>query len=88
MRTPRWGSRRRPTLPLALTSSTIGAGGLNCRVRNGYGCDPSAIAAENRAPRVPPPTEAERVEAGSTIEATKSDDARAPDRAKMIKPHG
>src|SRR5258706_2755467 len=37
--------RQRPTLPLPLRSSTIGAGGLNDRVRNGNGCDPSAIAA-------------------------------------------
>jgi hypothetical protein len=38
--------RRRPTLPGGLPPSTIGAGGLNFRVRNGYGCDPSAIATE------------------------------------------
>jgi len=38
-------SRQRPTLPLPLESSTIGAGGLNDRVRNGNGCCPSAIAA-------------------------------------------
>ena len=38
--------RRRPTLPGSLPPSTIGAGGLNFRVRNGYGCDPSAIATE------------------------------------------
>jgi hypothetical protein len=35
-------TRRRPTLPLSRPSSTIGAGGLNCRVRNGNGCGPSA----------------------------------------------
>jgi hypothetical protein len=38
--------RRRPTLPGTLVPSTIGAGGLNYRVRNGYGCDPTAIATE------------------------------------------
>jgi hypothetical protein len=38
--------RRRPTLPGGLPPSTIGAGGLNFRVRNGYGCDPSAMATE------------------------------------------
>ncbi len=38
--------RRRPTLPGDLSPSTIGAGGLNFRVRNGNGCDPSAIATE------------------------------------------
>ncbi len=38
--------RRRPTLPGRLRPSTIGAGGLNFRVRDGNGCDPSAIATE------------------------------------------
>src|SRR6266540_5055400 len=36
-------TRRRPTLPPRLQGSTIGAGGLNFRVRNGNGCFPSAI---------------------------------------------
>jgi hypothetical protein len=40
-------SRRRPTLPGSLLPSTIGAGGLNGRVRNGNGCAPSAIATGN-----------------------------------------
>src|SRR5437867_4905526 len=35
---------RRPTLPPLIRGSTIGAGGLNCRVRDGNGCFPSAIA--------------------------------------------
>ena len=39
-------ARRRPTLPGPLDPSTIGAGGLNFRVRNGNGCDPSAMATE------------------------------------------
>ncbi len=38
--------RRRPTLPGTLVPSTIGAGGLNFRVRDGNGCDPSAMATE------------------------------------------
>ena len=38
-------TRRRPTLPHTLACSTIGSGGLNFRVRDGIGCDPSAIAA-------------------------------------------
>jgi hypothetical protein len=38
--------RQRPTLPPRLQGSTIGAGGLNFRVRNGTGCFPSAIATE------------------------------------------
>ncbi len=36
--------RQRPTLPSGFPESTIGAGGLNCRVRNGYGCGPTATA--------------------------------------------
>ena len=32
--------------PTERPSSTIGAGGLNCRVRDGNGCDPTAIATE------------------------------------------
>ena len=35
-------SRQRPTLPQSHPCSTIGAGGLNFRVRNGNGCGPSA----------------------------------------------
>ena len=38
--------RRRPTLPGGLPPSTIGAGGLNFRVRNGNGCGPTAMATE------------------------------------------
>ena len=38
--------RRRPTLPGSLLPSTIGAGGLNFRVRDGNGCDPTAMATE------------------------------------------
>src|SRR5262245_36949936 len=34
---------RRPTLPRPLRRSTIGAAGLNCRVRNGTGCGPCAL---------------------------------------------
>src|ERR1022692_4155614 len=38
--------RRRPTLPRSLPRSTIGAEGLNFRVRNGTGCFPFAMATE------------------------------------------
>src|SRR5690554_1884974 len=38
--------RQRPTLPRSHPRSTMGAGGLNCCVRNGNRCDPSAIATE------------------------------------------
>src|SRR6185437_8625494 len=37
--------RRRPTLPRSLDRSTIGAAGLNARVRNGNGCGPCALVA-------------------------------------------
>ena len=39
--------RRRPTLPHGRPCSTIGAGRLNFRVRDGIGCDPAAIATGN-----------------------------------------
>jgi hypothetical protein len=39
--------RRCPTLPRGLPRSTIGAEGLNFRVRDGTGCFPFAIAAGN-----------------------------------------
>ena len=43
--------RRRPTLPPRRQGSTIGAGGLNFRVRDGTGCFPSAMATETLFPR-------------------------------------
>lgn len=42
---PKWYVRRCPTLPRPLGRSTIGAGGLNFRVRNGSGCFPFAMTA-------------------------------------------
>ena len=48
-------NRRRPTLPGGLPPSTIGAGGLNFRVRNGNGCDPAALATGNLFPRMEHP---------------------------------
>ena len=39
--------RRRPTLPGGHPPSTIGAGGLHFRVRNGNGCYPAAMATGN-----------------------------------------
>jgi hypothetical protein len=41
-----WYVRRCPTLPRGLPRSTIGAEGLNFRVRNGTGCFPFAVTAE------------------------------------------
>ncbi len=46
--TERSGSKkswRRPTLPPSRDGSTIGAAGLNYRVRNGNGCGPCALVA-------------------------------------------
>src|SRR5262249_37973134 len=43
---PRKVVRRRPTLPRGPPRSTIGAEGLNFRVRNGTGCFPFAMATE------------------------------------------
>ena len=40
--------RQRPTLPLSLPSSTIGAKELNFRVRDGNGCILLAITTGNR----------------------------------------
>jgi hypothetical protein len=39
--------RRCPALPRGLPRSTIGAEGLNFRVRDGTGCFPLAVAAGN-----------------------------------------
>ena len=68
--------RRRPTLPPPLEGSTIGAGGLNDRVRNGNGCNPSAIAAGKM----------------STTEQDDVDQALLPStvgkKISPIKPHG
>jgi hypothetical protein len=44
--------RRRPTLPPPCGGSTIGAGRLNFRVRDGSGCFPVAVAAVTLVPRV------------------------------------
>ena len=42
---------RRPTLPGPCGPSTIGAGGLNGRVRDGYVWNPSAIATKRASER-------------------------------------
>ena len=44
---------RRPTLPPPLSGSTIGAAGLNCRVRNGNGCGPCALVVSHYRLPVP-----------------------------------
>ena len=40
-------TRQRPTFPLPHSSSIIGLGGLNFRVRDGNGCGPSGNATGN-----------------------------------------
>ena len=47
--------RRRPALPQGRPCSTIGAGGLNFRVRYGTGCAPAALAAGPRGAHAPRP---------------------------------
>ena len=54
-------NRRRPTLPGDRSPSTIGAGGLNFRVRNGNGCRPTAMATETSVQT------RRRLEAGSPL---------------------
>ena len=44
--------RRRPTLPRSLERSTIGAVGLNDRVRNGNECGPYALVASELVNRM------------------------------------
>ena len=44
-------TRQRPTFPLPHSSSIIGLGGLNFRVRYGNGCGPSGKATGNFLPR-------------------------------------
>ena len=55
----RHGGGRRPGLPRGRPRSTLGAGGLNFRVRDGTGCAPAAKAARPRGAH-----EAQRGEAG------------------------
>lgn len=55
--------RQRPTLPGGLPPSTIGAGGLNCRVRNGNGCFSAAMATGNLLSRGCSPSTSEQARA-------------------------
>ena len=52
-------SRQRPTFPQSHPCSIIGAGGLNYRVRDGNGCDPSAVVT-GKLPRTPPSLRAQK----------------------------
>jgi hypothetical protein len=68
--------RRRPTLPRGPPRSTIGAEGLNFRVRNGTGCFPFAMAAETLwrcqvSPTAPQEPHSGRVHKESRSQATR-----------------
>src|SRR5207248_11505944 len=58
--------RRRPTLPHSFPCSTIGPARLNCRVRDGNGCDPRGMITGNLALSTQPwalsPSQDERLE--------------------------
>ena len=75
--------RQRPTLPHGPPCSTIGAVGLNFRVRDGIGCDPHAIATGN--------WEYEH-ETGRGRQSGLKPGSAAPspslDELRMVKPHG
>ena len=74
-------SRQRPTLPPGYPGSTIGAGGLNGRVRNGNGCDPSAMVTGMNCQRTTT-TEDPESRAGRTEAARASSSINV-----MVKPH-
>ena len=71
--------RRRPTLPRSPPRSTIGAEGLNFRVRNGTGCFPFAITAVTLL-RCHRPREACCVHPGD-------EPLKSPDPPKEARPH-
>ena len=51
-------SRRRPTFPRSYPRSIIGDAELNCRVRNGNGCDLRSMTTGNLVSCVAPPPSA------------------------------
>ena len=70
------GIWRRPTLPPLRSGSTLGAVGLNCRVRDGNGCVPHAIA--TRKLSAPPPRGcAEDYRADALLTERQCDQARS-----------
>src|SRR5438874_12705028 len=65
------GCRRRPTLPRPLGRSTIGAVGLNDRVRDGNGCGPYALVASEVWCSVVPVVQSSRGGARGSTEVEK-----------------
>ena len=55
-------SRQRPTFPQPRGGSIIGPGGLNFRVRDGNGCDPSGMATGKLTPHPNPLPQGARVD--------------------------
>ena len=69
-------SRRRPTLPPSLPGSTIGAGGLHFRVRDGTGCFPSAMTTETAVLMTDLPEETQqRSSEGASSESPRNHDS-------------
>ena len=73
---PQRSARRCPTLPGVCTPSTIGAGGLNFRVRNGNGWIPAAIATGRHQLFSPPPGTGEGVLLEHSIASMKTPELR------------
>ncbi len=80
--------RQRPTLPHA-QCSTIGAGGLNFRVRDGNGWNPSAIATGKRSSHFHASKTCDnRTESDSRVHRAHLMRALKFSLMKTIKPHG
>jgi hypothetical protein len=82
--------------PMRRPHSTIGAGGLNFRVRDGNGCDPSALATGNRSckwvtrlrSRRTAPVGRTRKTARTTLIAQASGSSLFLVKEITVKPHG
>src|SRR5712691_8640100 len=75
-------SRQRPTLPPGDPGSTIGAGGLNGRVRNGNGCDPSAMVTGIKLSKMTPEDSERDIEHVKRRQCSFSSSTNV-----MVKPH-
>ena len=71
-------NRRRPTLPGRIQPSTIGAGGLNFRVRNGNGCISAAKATETSCSAGKPRSGPFKNSIANTSEITSKDPSPRP----------
>ena len=70
----RRGDRQRPIVPQGFPCSIVGAGGLNGRVRDGNGCDPSATVTDLPACRA-----CSRITTPATISVGGDEGTRTPD---------